>query len=510
MRDEMEPAGGKASVAGIGRSMAKGSAWMIAARLAVRGIGLISMMVLARLLLPEDFGLVALATLLVALLEVMSEFSFDVVLIQNREATRSHYDTAWTLSIMRGAVIAVLLLALAGPSAVFFEEPRIESIVSCLALIAVIGGFENIGIVDFRKNLQFNKDMAFMVGAKLGSFVVTLLFAILWRDYWALVAGIIAGTILRVVLSYAMQEYRPRLSLAEWRSIMGVSKWLLVNNLLRFAFLRSDRLVVGKLVGAQALGLYSIAFEISNLATSEILAPVRRALFPGYAKLAAEPAALRENYIATLSLIMAMAAPVAVGILLVADPLVRTLLGDKWVDAIPLIQVLSLYGLVASFTANSGPVYLALGRPKVLTLLLTVGLAVALPLLLWGASTAGAYGAAWALTAGITARSVVDFGMILRILRLDVAELVAATWRSALATLGMVIVVYSTSLWLPKGEAFLEALFILLCLVLVGAASYLSLHLALWRACGRPDGVEQLVLGALRSVSARLRPTPSA
>ncbi|MHA1568797.1 MAG: oligosaccharide flippase family protein, partial [Alphaproteobacteria bacterium] len=207
-------------------------------RFGIRVIGLVSTVILARLLVPEDFGLVALATVLAAGLAVFSEFSFDVALIQNQNAQRIDYDTAWTLSIIRNGLIAALLVALADPAAAFFGDSRLEEILYWLALGTFIEGFQNIGIVDFRKNLVFSKDFAFMTSAKLVSFSVTIVLAFFWRDYWALIAGILAGNCARVVLSFILHDFRPVLALKAWRPILSFSKWLLMNNILSFAYNR--------------------------------------------------------------------------------------------------------------------------------------------------------------------------------------------------------------------------------------------------------------------------------
>ncbi len=172
--------------------MAKGAAWMVSMRIAIHSVGLVSMVILARLLVPEDFGLVALATMLVAALSTLSAFNFDVFLIQNQNAGRRHYDTAWTLSIVSNAVIAGGIILFATAASAFLEEPRLETIFYWFALATLVEGFANIGVVNFRKDLQFHKDSAYMLSPKLGTFAVTVRLAFLWRDYRAPVAGIMA------------------------------------------------------------------------------------------------------------------------------------------------------------------------------------------------------------------------------------------------------------------------------------------------------------------------------
>ena len=123
--------------------MAVGAAWTVSMRLAISGLGIISTMILVRLLSPEDFGLVALATMLLGFLAVMSDFSFEIYLIQHQDASPEHYDTVWTLSIIRGAALSLILVAFAKPVAVFFDQPPLQGILYWLALTLLIGGFRN-------------------------------------------------------------------------------------------------------------------------------------------------------------------------------------------------------------------------------------------------------------------------------------------------------------------------------------------------------------------------------
>lgn len=134
----------------IGRSIAKGAAWMVMFRAVERSIGIVSTLILARLLMPADFGLIAMAMSFVAILELLWTFTFDNALIQNTAADRSHYDTAWTLNICLGTLIAIGLLAVAYPASWFYDDPRLIPIILCLAGGAAIQGFENIGVVGFR------------------------------------------------------------------------------------------------------------------------------------------------------------------------------------------------------------------------------------------------------------------------------------------------------------------------------------------------------------------------
>jgi len=165
---------------------------MVLCKLVERGLGLVSTIILARLLLPQDFGLVAMAMSLVAGLELMGAFSFDIALIQNQNAERRHYDTVWTFNALFAAFCALALLVLAKPAAQVCQEHRLENITYVLAFATLVGGFENIGIVFFRKELTFAKEFRFMLRKRLVGFFVTIPLAFTLESYWALVAGIVA------------------------------------------------------------------------------------------------------------------------------------------------------------------------------------------------------------------------------------------------------------------------------------------------------------------------------
>ena len=218
---------------------------MVALRSADRLLGFVSMLILARLLVPADFGLVALGMALVGGLAVFSEFSFDLALIQNQSASREHYDTAWTFGLIRGFLLAGLLFGLAHPAAMFFDDERLIDLIRAMAIFPLLSGFANIGVVDFRKQLVFRKEFAYRFTARLAGVVTTVIFAVLWQDYWALVAGQFANRGLRLVLSYAMHPFRPRLSLAKWRDLFHFSKWMFLNGIIMFATKRAGTFVTG-------------------------------------------------------------------------------------------------------------------------------------------------------------------------------------------------------------------------------------------------------------------------
>lgn len=476
------------------RRMARGAAWLVLFRLTERGIGFISTLILARILVPADFGLVAMAMSLLAALELFGAFSFDLAIIQNQKAERHHYDTAWTFAVLFGISKSIALVVLAGPAGMFFAEPRLQMVMYALALYSLIEGFDNIGIVAFQKELELHKEFWFGLTKKLVGFVVTVSLAFSLRNYWALVGGILSTRLVSLVLSYQLHPFRPRLSMAAAGDLFSFSKWLLLNNFLIFLNNRGTDFVIGKLAGARALGLYSVAYEIANLPTTELVFPISRAVFPGYARLANDTARLREAFLQVIGLVALVTVPVGIAIALTAPLLVQVLLGAKWADAAPLIQVLAVFGVVRSLHGPTGSIYLALGKPRIVAGFQTVQLVTAAALMLWLVPELGSVGAAYALLAGATLAMTVNYSLALHELRMSGGDLVAALWRPIAGGGAMAIVVEVTGSMSASDNSLGTAVSSFAITVAIAASSYLAAVLACWWVAKKPEGAEAQIV----------------
>ncbi|WP_299614807.1 lipopolysaccharide biosynthesis protein [Pelagibius sp.] len=493
--------------------MTHGAAWMIGLRVADRCIGFASTIVLARLLVPADFGLIALAMVVVAAIDVLGEFGFDLVLIQNQKAERSHYDTAWTLGLLRGLISAALIALAAAPIADLYGDPRLADIIFILALLPLLEGFHNIGVVEFRKQLTFNKEFRFRILPRLSGTVVTIVLALLWRDYWALVVGTLVGAALRLILSYVMQPYRPRLSFAAWREIMNFSKWILATSVVGFVNNRADTFAVGKFLDVATLGLFSLASQIAALTTSELMAPIVRALFPGYAKLSHDQALLKKAFVDTYAILVLVAVPVACGIGVTAELFVPILLGSKWLGAIPLIELLVVFGALRVVGGHVRPIYLAMSRPQFGTYIMLIQSVVFLPLLFLGLWQFGVVGAALAHVASQSVLTIVNIWIVRRLLSLRLRDLWLASWRSFGSCILMVAAVETLISFPPFGvTGFFEQMALLLLAVALGAFVYAASVLLLWSLSGKVERsaeahVLSYVADSLRKRRARAEPS---
>lgn len=479
------------SAAGAGSSLnrriARGATWMVGLRFVDRCVGFLSTIVLARLLVPADFGLVSLAMAMIAAVAVFGEFGFELALIQNQTAKRRHYDTAWTLGLIRGLVAGGIIVLAAEPLTVFFEDPRLRDIILWLALLPLLQGFYNVGTVAFRKNLTLGREFVFRIVPRTAGVLVTVTLAFIWRDYWALVWGSLSAAAIRVVMSYIMHHYRPRLSLAAWRDIMDFSKWMVITSISTFINRKVAVFLIGKFLDAASVGTFSIAAQIANMASAEVIAPIKQVLFPGYAKLTHDIALLRKAFLDAYAILVLIALPIAIGIGLTAHYFVPLLLGPKWNGAIPLIEILVISGGLRALSSHVRPVYLAMNRPK-WGAYASVGRAIVfLPALYYGLTEYGLTGAALAHAGAQVAVLLGSLYYVHRLLSFSYLDLLRVAWRALTACLLMIATVVVLRLYPPvAGDGITAQSAMLALLVAAGMATYLGTNLLLWWGCGRP------------------------
>jgi O-antigen/teichoic acid export membrane protein len=485
--------------------MARGAVWMVALRLSVTLLGFASTVILARLLLPADFGLVALGTSMVAALDLLTSFRFEVALIADQKAGRPEYDTAWTLNQLLGLALALLLCLAAWPAALFYEEPRLAPIVLALAAGALLDGLQNIGVVNFRRDLNFSREFIFSVSKKLVQVVVAGSLAWWFRSYWALAAGILAASVTGVIASYAMDPYRPRWSLARARELFGFSKWLVVDNLMFFLRHRSSTVLIGKLIGPGPVGLFTLAYELAMLAHNNLTAPIDRAMFPGYSRMAEDRELLTRSSLSVAGMTALITVPVAVGIASTAPVLVPILFGTSWLGSIPLVQVLGFGSALSLLGAGATAVFLALGKPRLLVLVAINYTVFLLGTMLAFLPRAGLIAAAWAYVVAACVTLPVQLTILRLTLGLKPILWLRRVWRPALAATLMHLGLTWLQLEVPTPEASAAQLGWLLALVLVGAACYVAVVLLAWVLAGRPAGPEQFILDKARTFLDRPR-----
>ncbi len=471
----------------------KGSVWSVFLRWTTRGMGLVSTAILARLLMPEDFGLVAMAVAVAGLAQVLLEFGVDMLVIRNPDADDDDFDTAWTFRIFQSCLVTTLLILASGAVASFYERDEIQFILVVVGFSILVEGFRNIGVLKFRKEFAFHKDFQFEVVGKVARVIFAICLALWLRDYRAIVYSTFLGALFSTAYSYVICDYRPRFTLIRAAQTWGFSKWALVRALGIYLFNGADKLVLGKLSSATSLGYYTVASSLSVIAIVEVASSSNRSLVPGFAQLQKAPERLRAGLPKAFGAVMLLALPATVGLALVAHEFVFVVLGEKWLDATSLIQLFAFLALLQAATSTLGNTVVVLGGIRFDAIVSGVkGLALmgAMAILLVP------YGIIAVIVAKILLEGcgVVFFAAKVRSMAgVGYSSLARVTWRPLLAASAMVPVL----LFLRETISF-APFWQLLVMVVGGGASYVAILLVSWWASGMPDGLESMIFSRLR------------
>jgi O-antigen/teichoic acid export membrane protein len=381
----------------------RGIPWTLLTYAATRVITLATTLVLARLLVPADFGLFAMATLGMELLSVFSGLWLGSALVLRDDMDRRAQGTVLTLLIGAGAALALLLVALAPVLAAFFGEPRLAQVVLVLAAVLLICGVNWFYETVLQRELAFRRRFACQVANTLAFSGVSLSLALNGAGVWALIAGYAAGYLANVtaLLIVAPYRVRPAFDRAEARRIVRGGRGFLWQDLSGFIAENVDYLCVGRLLGPSQLGLYAMAFRQASLPQYAIAEPVAKVTFPAFAQMRARGEDVRPAFLDALRMIALVTCPVGVLLSAGAVPFVLALLGPDWLAMAGPLAVLGLWGVLRPLQTTSGYLLNSLGRADIYGRVSMLSL-VPLSATVFAAATLGSVTTvAWALLANM-------------------------------------------------------------------------------------------------------------
>ncbi len=342
---------------------------MFLLRLGEQLINALRLIILARILGPGDFGIMGAAFLISGGLQALTQTGFSSALIAKKSDITGHLDTVWTTSVLRGAVVFFILIFFAPIGARFFRIDVLEYIIWVAAAGLFIESLANVGIVYFEKELEFHKIFFYQLSGAAASFVITVFCALSFRNVWALVWGFLAGAAIKTVISYLVHPYRPvfRLDIKKLKELFNFGKWIFGSGVLVFFLTHGDDLFVGKFIGLSALGLYQMAYKISNVPATEFSHLVSSVIFPAYSKAQDDIFKVSRMYEKILQFVVLISMPLTGLIFILAPEYTRIFLGEKWMAIVPALRVLSVYGLLRALGATTGVVFIAIGKPHIRT-----------------------------------------------------------------------------------------------------------------------------------------------
>ena len=347
--------------------MLRGSAWLGAARISIRLLEAAQLVVLARLLSPSAFGLMTIAIMAMGLARRLSTTGFNEALIQKQGDISSYLGTAWTVNLIRDLILAVGMVITAPLVADFFDAPKARPVLQIVAIGWLFSGLRNRGLVYLHKELLYNRFFLYHMARAITQITLAVGLAVVFRSVWALVLGFLAAEFVGLILSYIIAPRPDRISfdLQKARELFSFGKWILGRDILAYVMNQLDKIVVGRLAGVATLGLYNVAYQIATLTNKELVRVAGRVTFPAYSKLRSDGEIMREAYLKVVQITSLIALPIAIGMLLLADGLVRHVLGDQWLPTVNTLRILSLWAALESLSLIAVPLLSGMGRPDV-------------------------------------------------------------------------------------------------------------------------------------------------
>ena len=386
---------------GYKRDVIRGVSWIAVLRFFTRATAFFKTIILARVLVPSQFGAYGVAMLVVGFLEVMTETGVNVFLIQEKD-TDAHINSAWIVSIVRGIIIA-LVIVLSTPLIVnFFHSPESTPLLYTISIVPLLRGFINPSIVKLQKNLNFNLEFRYKFFIFLVDSIVAIAFTLITHNPIGIVIGMIVGVLFEVLLSYRIAKPTPLLQFNSLyiKKIVRRGKWVTASGIFNYLFHNADNIVVGRILGTAPLGAYQIAYSLSILPISEMADVFSRVTFPVYAKTAGDKKRLRIAFVKTQLVITALAVPFGIVLFLFPKEIVHFVLGEKWLGAVVVLPILGVFAVIRTISGSASALFLAVGKQEyvtVATFVSMVGLIVPIvPMVmrygLWGAALSALIG----------------------------------------------------------------------------------------------------------------------
>lgn len=467
-------------------------------RWSVKGIGLISTVIMARFLAPQDYGVVALAFLVVGLVEAFLNAGSNQALVRIGNPSYDQINSAWSLRAMQGVLMAVVLAGLAPVAAQYFHEPRVQNVLWIVAAGMAFMGCSNIGMALAYRDLQFAVEYRSAVTTKLISMLVTLATALYFRDYRALVSGIVAGYVCEFILSYRLHSYRPRWCTSHIHEIWAISKWLLTAGIGNFVLRRTDQIVAGRVGTTREYGLYTVGSDIGLLPTGELGPTLTRPLFPILTSMKDDLERAKSATLRTVSTVNSVTIPMGFGLAAVSNEATLVLLGSQWTEAAPFVAGFAMIGVVQYLTSPLTTLMNVLGHVKVYSTIIWLEFATFVLL-------AAALTPKYQLIGLVIARLISGLFHALmviaathRYLKLPASIALLTYMRPVVGSVAMYVMLTSFSV---SSIAAID----LMVKVMIGGIFYIGWMLSTWALAGKPDGLESMGASLLTRVLSKWR-----
>jgi O-antigen/teichoic acid export membrane protein len=469
---------------------------MVGQRWGIRLLGLLNTVVMARILMPSEYGIVAMATVVVGLVQAFLDFGAGTALLRKASLDRDDIDSAWTLRVLQGLAICIVISVAAPFASHYFSEPRVSAVLWTLGVGLAVSSAANIGLVLAQKNFNFAVEFKVLMISNLVRVAVTIALGLMLRDYRALVIGIVVTHVCSTLLSYAFHSYRPRWNTRKIGEMWAVTKWLMVSGIGSFTLRRGDELVAGRIVDSPGeFGLYSVGADLGQMPTSELGPAMLRALLPLLSSMTGTVQQINAAVVKAACAVSTVTLALGLGLAALAEPFTLLVLGPNWTHAWIYVAGFAVIGTLQSMPGAVTTLLVMRGHTKQQSMTVWIEFCSFALVAIVLVPHQSLIGLLWARAIGSAIGCSTAFLFARQLCQLRLRALAVGLARPVMGALLM----YGTVRWAcvqVQGPAWQVGLG-----VLVGALVYALWCLVSWYAVGRPDGLESMLL---EQVSKRL------
>ena len=455
----------------LGRRVTSSLKWLASAKLAGQIAAAAASLVVIRILEPSDYGLMAMATVILGLILLLNEMGLGSALVQQKELSRFEMERVFGLLLLVNTALFLLLFLLAPLVAAFFQEPRVTPIIQVLAVKLPLMALLVVPRSVLRREMLFKrKSLVDLAGMLTGS-ATTLISALLGFGVWSIVFGILAGAVAQVIGTYMVSPIwvRPRFSLGGMGRQATFGGWVTVDSILWYGYTHADVVIVGRVLGHEILGIYSVAKRIVSMPLDRLGGMVKEVGFSAYSNANRGGLAIPDYYCKAARMASFFAFPVFFGAAAIAPDAVPIILGEKWIGIIVPLQLLALTLPLRQLNTINTPALMGVGRPDVNVVNLLFACAI-MPLAFLVGARWGLIGVCLAWVIVYPAYFLIMLARSLPVLGVRFRDYFQAVWPSALAGAAMVGVVETARLTIA--DVTIAPAVVLLLLMILGAVGY--------------------------------------
>ncbi len=346
---------------------AQGVGWAGTSQVVTQAFQFAVRIILARLLVPKDFGVIGMALIFTALIQTVNELGLSAAIIQRKDINKKHLSTSFWISIFMGVILCIVAVIASPFIADFFKERLVQPVISILSLGFILGSFGAVHRTLLAKKIDFKSVAITETGAAAFSGIVSVVLALFGFGVWSLVIGSLVGSFGRSALLWLRCPWRPSMifDLKSFKELFGFGKNVMGSRILNYINANADYLLIGKFLDVTSLGLYTLAYQMAIFPLTRISFVIAGVAFPTFSTIQDDNARLRVGYLKLIKYTSLITFPLLAGLAVVAPKFVPIAIGEKWVPMVLPLQILCIAGALKSVGTHVGSILLSKGRADI-------------------------------------------------------------------------------------------------------------------------------------------------